>query len=149
MKIYLAGSCGNEQRTMMVNIGKALRAEGHKVYCPFELQIPNAWDMSQEAWAHMVFQEDRKSILECDAMVSISQGRQSTAGTNWEQGFAFGNDIPVHVVQITDAPTSLMTYWGCDSFHVATPKTVIDVVLDILRDAENGFTDRDCVPVLT
>lgn len=149
MKLYLAGSCSNEQRTLMVNTAKTLRAHGYEVYCPFELQIPNAWDMSQEAWAYSVFQADLIAIKSCDAMVSISQGRQSTAGTNWEQGFAYGLEIPVHVFQITDKPTSLMTYWGCETFHTATPQNVADVVLEVLHDAENDFHNRDCVSVLT
>lgn len=134
MKIYLAGPCDTENRTMMVNIAKALRAKGHEVHCPFELKIPNAWDMSQEEWAKAVFQSDLIAINNCDAMVSISVGRQSTAGTNWEQGFAYGLGIPCYVVQITDKPTSLMTYWGCDSFKNATPETAINAIFWMLED---------------
>ena len=48
MKIYLAGSCGSERRSYMVSVGEELRALGSEVYCPFELKIDNAWDMSQE-----------------------------------------------------------------------------------------------------
>ena len=46
-KIYLAGSCSSEKRTVMQAIASKLRKKGHEVYCPLELQIPNAWDMSQ------------------------------------------------------------------------------------------------------
>ena len=49
-------------------------------------------------------------------MLVISMGRNSTAGTNWEQGYAFGLHKPIAVLQITDAPTSIMTFWGCDYF---------------------------------
>ena len=51
MKIYLCGSCGSTERTRMVKVAELLRSLGYDVYCPFELKIPNAWDMSQEDWA--------------------------------------------------------------------------------------------------
>lgn len=116
MKIYLAGSCGSDRRTHMVEIGKALRKIGFEVYCPFELQIPNAWDMSQEEWATKVFVADIQAIDSSDVVVIISPGRVSTAGTNWEQGYAYGKNKRVIVFQYTEETTSLMTYCGCQSF---------------------------------
>lgn len=50
MKIYLCGSCGSTERTRMVKVAELLRSLEYDVYCPFELQIPNAWDISQEDW---------------------------------------------------------------------------------------------------
>lgn len=146
MKIYLAGPCDTENRTMMMNIARTLRTKGYEVHCPFELKIPNAWDMSQEAWAWQVFSADIDAIYDCDAMVSVSVGRQSTAGTNWEQGFAYGIQKPCHVVQITDKPTSLMTYWGCDSFQNATPDTAADAILGMLNHPRVRL---ECETVLT
>lgn len=116
MKVYLAGSCGSDRRTHMVEIGKALRKVGFEVYCPFELQIPNAWDMSQEAWATKVFIADTQAIDSSDVVVLISPGRISTAGTNWEQGYAYAKGKRVVVFQYTEEATSLMTYCGCHSF---------------------------------
>lgn len=145
MKLYLAGSCGSDQRTLMMRIAKALREKGFEVHCPFELSIPNAWDMSQELWASEVFRSDIHAINSCDAMISISVGRNSTAGTNWEQGYAYGIHKPCHVIQITDAQTSLMTFWGCDTFHNATPETAIDAILLALE----GFSDVGCKTILT
>lgn len=116
MKIYLAGPCDTENRTMMVSIAKLLREKDQDVYCPWELKIENAWDMPQEEWAQKVFEADVAAINNSEIVVLISVGRESTAGTNWEQGYAFAKGIPTHVIQITDRPTSLMTYWGCDSF---------------------------------
>jgi len=145
MKLYLAGSCGSDQRTLMMGIAKALREKGFEVHCPFELSIPNAWDMSQEDWACKVFSADIHAIHSCDAMISISVGRNSTAGTNWEQGYAYGIHKPCHVIQITEAQTSLMTFWGCDTFHNATPETAVDAILDALEDG----TDIACKTVLT
>lgn len=116
-KIYLAGSCATEQRTDMVRIAKYLRLWDFEVYCPFELKIPNAWDMSQEAWAQKVFDADIKAIDECDIFFMISPGRESTAGTNWEQGYAYAKGKKVIVIQYTGRPTSLMTYCGADEFY--------------------------------
>ena len=92
MKIYLAGSCGSERRSYMVSVGEELRTLGFEVYCPFELKIDNAWDMSQEDWAQKVFDNDILAINSCDVMVMVTPGRQSTAGTNWEQGYAYALD---------------------------------------------------------
>ena len=113
---YLAGPCDTENRTFMVQIAKYLREKGAEIYCPWELKIEDAWDYPQEEWAHMVFDQDVTAINKCEAIIMISIGRHSTAGTNWEQGYAYAKGIPVHVIQITDNPTSLMTYWGSTSF---------------------------------
>lgn len=124
-QIYLAGSCGIERRTEMKRIAEELRKD-YKVYCPFELKIENAWDMPQEVWAQRVFECDKMAIDACDCMVVISPGRESTAGTNWEQGYAYARGKKVFVFQYTDEPTSLMTYCGCGNFYNAS------------RAAENG-----------
>ena len=116
-KVYLAGPCDSENRTLMTKVAKVLRArDDMEVYCPFELKIPNAWDMSQEEWAEKVFKEDIRNLNSADIFLMISIGRESTAGTNWEQGYAFALDKWIYVFQITDKPTSLMTYCGADHF---------------------------------
>lgn len=116
MKIYLAGSCGSDKRTIMQCIAKHLRKLDHEVYCPFELKIENAWDYSQEDWAQMVFNADLKALNEADLMVMITPGRVSTAGTNWEQGYAYARCKPILVFQYTKEAVSLMTYCGCTNF---------------------------------
>lgn len=116
MKIYLAGSCGTDRRTQMQKIATALRRLDYEVYCPFELKIENAWDMPQEEWAQKVFEADVAAIDACDLVVMISPGRVSTAGTNWEQGYAYAKGKKVFVFQYTREPASLMTYCGCDNF---------------------------------
>ena len=116
-KVYLAGPCDSENRTLMTKIAKILRARGDmEVYCPFELKIPNAWDMSQEEWAEKVFKEDIRNLCSADVFIMISTGRESTAGTNWEQGYAFALNKWIYVFQVTDKSTSLMTYCGADLF---------------------------------
>lgn len=116
-KVYLAGPCDSENRTLMTKVAKVLRERGDmEVYCPFELKIENAWDMSQEEWAKRVFASDLMKLFSTDLFIMISTGRESTAGTNWEQGFAFAQNKLIYVFQITDKPTSLMTYCGSDRF---------------------------------
>lgn len=112
-KIYLAGPCSKDERPRMEQVAKALRSKGYEVYCPFELKIPNAWDYPQEDWAKMVFDKDVAALDACDFVVMLSKGRVSTAGTNWEQGYAYAKEKPVFVFQYTDDDTSLMTYCGC------------------------------------
>lgn len=126
MKIYLAGPCDSENRTLMTIIAKTIRANSNfEVYCPWELKIENAWNISQEEWAKIVFNTDVEAIKKCDYMIVISNGRISSAGTNWEQGYAMGLNKPVAVIQINNANTSLMTYWGCTLFtqvNLQTPE---------------------------
>lgn len=146
-KIYLAGSCGSDDRTFMKRIGRFLRGRGFEVYCPFELQIPNAWDMPQEDWALHVFEADIKEIKNCDFMVSISTGRESTAGTNWEQGYAFALKKPVFVFQVTDKPTSLMTFWGSQGFvNSSMDKIFEDLQKYVVEEERCGWT---CSTTLT
>ena len=48
----------------------------------------------------MVFMNDIKAIDSCDIVIMLSYGRNSTAGTNWEAGYAFGTNKKVIVVEI-------------------------------------------------
>ena len=116
-KIYLAGSCASECRTDMVAIAQILRYLNYEVYCPFELKIEDAWSMSQELWAEKVFNADLEAIDNCDIFFMVSPGRESSAGTNWEQGYAYAKGKKVMVAQYTENPTSLMTYCGSTYFY--------------------------------
>lgn len=113
---YIAGPCDTENRSLMVGIARILRQKGKEVYCPWELHIENAWDMPQEEWAHKVFEADVAALNKCELVILISFGRMSSAGTSWEQGYCYAKNIPVHVIQMNNEPTSLMTYWGCNNF---------------------------------
>lgn len=116
-KIYLAGPCDTEHRSMMWKVATMLRENGHfEVYCPWEYQVPNAWSYSQEDWAAFVYNKDIMAIQNCDFFFMVSVGRESTAGTNWEQGYAYALGKTTIVVQVNDNSTSLMTYHGCDLF---------------------------------
>lgn len=150
MKIYLAGSCSSEQRTMMVRVADFLREyDNTEVFCPFELKIPNAWDMSQEAWAQKVFDEDTRAIREADIVILITPGRESTAGTNWEQGFAYALGKPVYVFQITNKSTSLMTYCGCELFfNVLDERELMNAIHYVMCD--DSYVDKNpCKTILT
>lgn len=148
MKIYLCGSCGSTERTQMVRVAELLRSLGYEVYCPFELKIPNAWDMSQEEWARKVFSADVQEILHCDIFLFISVGRVSTAGSNWEQGYAYAHEIPTYVFQITDAKTSLMTYWGCDNFVNTSEENLEQALRDVFEKQERPY-HLPCTTILT
>lgn len=133
MKIYLAGPCDTENRTIMVKVARILREYGHyDVYCPWELKIENAWDISQEEWARQVFEEDIKVIQECDIFFMISQGRESTAGTNWENGYAYGLNKHIVTIQITEKPTSLMTYSSASEFFICSSETLYETIKHII-----------------
>lgn len=144
-KIYLAGSCSSEQRTLMTNIATFLRKYNYEVYCPFELKVENAWDYCQEDWAQIVFDTDRREIDNCDIFLMISQGRISSAGTNWEQGYAFAKGKKVYVLQINDTPTSLMTFCGCSRFLNSDK----DYLYNNLYKLLNRNVEFECKTILT
>lgn len=147
MKIYLAGSCGTEQRENMVVVANALRKANYEVYCPFELKIPDAWEMSQEDWAAKVFEKDIEALNACDVMVYITPGRVSTAGSNWEQGYAYALGKKIYVFQYVISKTSLMTYCGCDYFADIVLPSGADKITKILNTKQN--TKPRCTSVLT
>ena len=133
MKIYLAGPCDTENRYNMVQISKVFREYGgYEVYCPWELKIKNAWDMPQEKWARKVFEADIKAIQECEVFVMITSGRESTAGTNWENGYAYALNKHIVTIQITDKPTSLMTYASSSEFFNSSLVDCLETVKHII-----------------
>lgn len=139
--IYLAGNCSSEKRTMMVNIAKILRLNGYTVYCPFELTIEDAWSYSQEDWAQKVFDADLSAINKSDIFIMVTPGRESTAGTNWEQGYAYAQNKRIIVVQYTEEPTSLMTYCACNTF-ICTDEDRI--ALDIIASLSRPHDYKPC-----
>lgn len=152
MKIYLAGPCDSEHRTLMVKAATFLRGNILEVYCPWELKIDNAWDYTQEDWSQLVFDADVKAIDESDAVIMISVGRESTAGTNWEQGYAYAKGKPVYVIQITDKATSLMTFCGCTWFFNSSEENLADtlnIVYMMLDGLFEGHVTKYCKTTLT
>jgi nucleoside 2-deoxyribosyltransferase len=152
MEIYLGGPCDSEHRTLMVHVAETLRNMGHEVYCPFELKIENAWDYSQEDWAQMVFKADISAMNSCDCAIVISLGRISSAGTNWECGYLYACGIPVYILQITGAPTSLMTFCGADYFVSTSEADLTNELETLIPLIENQIINsykKECLTVLT
>lgn len=121
MNIYLAGSCASEHRTLMMKVKSCIQSlidlKNDTLYCPFDLKIKDAWSLSQEKWSQEVFVQDCKAIEDCDVMIIISYGRESSAGVNWEQGYGYALGKKIFVLQVTNQPTSIMTYVGCFNFY--------------------------------
>lgn len=113
MKIYLATPLSLDKRKDMYGAINILRSmHGLDVYAPVEHKIDNAWDYPNDEWGLMVFQNDIEAIKECDVVVMLSYGRNSTAGANWEAGYAFGIGKTIIVVEMTDEVMSLMVANG-------------------------------------
>lgn len=144
--IYLAGSCSSEQRTIMKSAANALTKIDKEVYCPFNLKIEDAWDYSQEAWANLVFQKDLEMLDKADTIVVISPGRISSAGSNWEQGYAYAKGKRIIVIQYTNEKTSLMTYSGSTLF---VNSTLEDLEKDLIKAVEDKYIKGKCSTILT
>jgi nucleoside 2-deoxyribosyltransferase len=114
--IYLAAPFQTkERRKNAIKAKNILISRGFQVYAPWEVFIENAWDYSEADWAYLVFKNDEKAIKECDFVVMLSYGRMSSAGTNWECGYAYGIGKRVIVVEMTNKQMSLMVMNGSHS----------------------------------
>lgn len=91
-----------ENRNNAIKATEILRKKGHMVYLPLEHKIANAWDYPNHEWGKMVFDNDVNAIDNCDVVIVLSYGRESTAGTNWEAGYAWGIGKPVIVVEMPE-----------------------------------------------
>lgn len=116
MKIYLAapfGEKGSEKRAAVSNIAQALRILGHECYCPWEHEIPHAWEYPNNEWGLMVFEADVAAIQNADLVIVCSYGReQTTSGTNWEAGYAYGIGKFILLLEMTENVMSLMVANG-------------------------------------
>lgn len=116
MKIYLAapfGEKGSEKRAAVSNIAQTLRILGHECYCPWEHEIPHAWEYPNNEWGLMVFEADVAAIQNADLVIVCSYGReQTTSGTNWEAGYAYGIGKFILLLEMTENVMSLMVANG-------------------------------------
>ena len=106
-KVYIAapfGKIGEPKRHNAESAAIIMEKKGFEVYCPWKNIIPHAWDYPNIEWGQMVFANDMVIVL--------SYGRESTAGTNWEAGYAFGIGKTVVLVEMTDKVMSLMVANG-------------------------------------
>lgn len=111
-KIYVAGPIDVLKTSDRLAVEHILELKGFEVYSPTQHHIPNAWDYPNNEWGLMVFQNDIEAIQNSDYVVMLSYGRDSTAGSNWEAGYAFGIGKKVIIVEMTDNPMSLMVANG-------------------------------------
>lgn len=111
-KIYLAapfGTTNSEKRLNAESASRILYGKGFDVFCPWKYAIPHAWDYPNEEWGLMVFTNDVHAIDNCDYVVVLSYGREdTTVGTSWEAGYAFGIGKKVIIVEMNDNVQSLM-----------------------------------------
>jgi len=108
-KIYLASPLFTpEEKKNVKTVANYLRKQGHEVFVPMEHQIENAWSYTNAEWAEMVFQEDKKGILDADFVVAIVYGMTDDAGTAWEIGFSYGIGKKVYVLPVNSTTYSLM-----------------------------------------
>lgn len=114
-KVYLAapfGTAESEKRQNVETAAKILRDAGFDVFTPWTYMIPHAWDYPNDEWGLMVFTNDLHAIDNAEIVVMLSYGRESSAGTNWEAGYAFGTGKIVIVVEMTDEVMSVMVANG-------------------------------------
>ena len=83
------------------------------VYRPGKHKVPNAWGIDIQTWGQCVFTMDVVAIDECDWMVVADYGRQATAGTSWECGYAFAKGVKILVVQMPGTTESSLMTQGC------------------------------------
>lgn len=100
-RFYLASPFfGERERTTAIEICEHFRALGHSVVLPLEHKFPDAYSMPNPEWGKAVFEYDIQAIQNSDFVICLSYGRQSTAGTNWEAGYAHGIGKLVLVVEM-------------------------------------------------
>lgn len=134
LKIYIAGSVAPEYRSAVNEMANRLREIGYDVYAPLEHTVENAWDWPNDEWGLQVFRMDVEAINQCDIMVVLSWGRrQTTAGTSWEQGYAYGIGKKILFVEMNDEEQSLM----CANGRYATVRGIDEAVKYPFYNMEN------------
>ena len=111
--VYLAAPI-TAPREIIRTAAIILEEAGFDVYVPTDHHVDHAWEYPNDEWGLMVFQSDIEAIKRSDYVVVLSYGRESTAGTNWEAGYAFGIGKKVIVVEecATNGIMSLMVSNG-------------------------------------
>lgn len=112
MKIYLSSPFFNDNEIKnMRKTQDILEKNGHKVFVPMDIQIPENLDEIERA--KNIFYQDKVGIDECDAVVLLYYGIYSDSGTAWECGYAYAKNKPVIVVHCQNKePNNLMITMG-------------------------------------
>lgn len=101
-----------------------------EVYRPGKHKVPNAWGIDMKTWGQCVFTMDVVAIDECDWMVVADYGRQATAGTSWECGYAFAKGVKILVVQMPGVEESSLMTQGCAANIVKYEDFIEGLALD-------------------
>lgn len=113
LRLYVAASLSDDKRQYMYEAVEKLRALGYNVYAPIEHIVENAWDWPNTEWGLQVFRNDVNAIKDSDFVIVLTWGRLDTSsGTTWEQGFAYGVGKKVILVEMDDSVQSLMVANG-------------------------------------
>lgn len=148
MKFYLAGPVVTKDpviKEQMNNIEEVLnnmqlpplcpgecdmRDDYVEVYRPGRHKVPNAWGIDMQTWGQCVFTMDVIAINECEWMVLADYGRQATAGTSWEAGYAFAKNVKILVVQMPGVEESSLMTQGCAANIVKYEDFIKGLALD-------------------
>ena len=120
MNVYLAAPIVGIDQDIKIEkecIKNILREININVYDPSEPGhgVPNAWGCSMDEWTRAIFSLDVVAIDNCDWMVVLDYGRQCTAGTAWECGYAFGKGKKILIVEMDDDSHYSVMMRGCSS----------------------------------
>lgn len=138
LKVYLAGSCASEHRTLMRKITATIEKFNVDLYCPFNYKVENAWSLTQEEWSEKVFQHNIEMLQNSDVVFIITFGRAAS----WEQGYAYALGKTIIVLQVAKGFTGLMTYNGSTEFINAENSNLFVIIKNIFYDMEN---DREWI----
>lgn len=90
-----------------------MRPDYVHIYRPGRHHVPNEWGIDIQTWGQCVFTMDVIAIDQCDWMVLADYGRNATAGTSWEAGYAFAKGVKILVIQMPDVEESSLMTQGC------------------------------------
>ena len=100
------------------------------LYDPKKHGVPNAWGMPMNEWCRCIFTLDVVAIDNSDWVIVCDYGRQGTAGTAWECGYAFGKGKKVLIIQMNewdDTPEYSVMMQGCSSNYCTFKDFIKDV----------------------
>ena len=113
-RFYLASPFfGKEEREKALEIAEYLRGKGHTVFVPLEHKFSHAWDIPNYEWGRNVFNLDIKGINASNVMICLSYGRISSAGTNFEAGYAYGIGKPIIVIEMPEVKLMSLMLSNC------------------------------------
>ena len=118
MNVYLAApivGIDEDKKIEKKVIKDILNQCGIDVYDPSECGVPGAWNLTMDEWTRSIFSLDVVAIDRCDWVVALDYGRQITAGTAWECGYAFGKDKKILIIEMSKDNHYSVMMRGCSS----------------------------------